>query len=78
VAAAGRGWADLDADERAEALARLESEMRRAADELDFELAAQIRDQLMDLRASTPGRAGSTARPPGRTEGRRRGQRNRH
>jgi excinuclease ABC subunit B len=44
-------WASLDAAQREEVVRTLEEEMRRAADDLDFELAAQIRDQIMDLKA---------------------------
>ena len=48
--------------ERDELIAVLEQQMREAAPELDFELAAQLRDQLFDLRA-----AGDAPRrsPPG-------------
>ena len=42
----------------------LEQEMRKAADDLDYELAAQIRDQLLDLKA-----AGTGARAQGGTGG---------
>jgi excinuclease ABC subunit B len=51
VAKGAGGWASLDAAQREEVVRKLEEEMRRAADDLDFELAAQIRDQIMDLRA---------------------------
>jgi len=57
VAKAGVAWGDATAAERDRILADLEAEMRRAADDLDFELAAQIRDQVMDLKA-TGGRGG--------------------
>jgi excinuclease ABC subunit B len=50
-------WTSLDAAQREALLKQLEDEMRRAADDLDFELAAQIRDQIMDLRASAPSRS---------------------
>ena len=50
--AAAGDWASLDAAQRGEVIAKLEDEMRRAADDLDFELAAQIRDQILDLKAS--------------------------
>jgi excinuclease ABC subunit B len=49
--AAATEWSALDAAGRAALLARLEDEMRRAADDLDFELAAQLRDQILDLKA---------------------------
>jgi excinuclease ABC subunit B len=52
IAQAGASWADASAEERAKILAELDREMRAAADDLDFELAAQIRDQVMDLKAS--------------------------
>jgi len=52
VARSGVTWADATAAERDRILADLEAEMRRAADDLDFELAAQIRDQIMDLKAN--------------------------
>ncbi|MEW5919295.1 MAG: UvrB/UvrC motif-containing protein [Gemmatimonadota bacterium] len=41
---------DVDA-----AIAQLESDMRAAAKELDFEAAAQLRDQLFELRARKDG-----------------------
>jgi excinuclease ABC subunit B len=63
VAKATRSWADASAAERAELIRQLEEEMKRAADELDFELAAQIRDQVLDLKAGS--------RPLARTDGRR-------
>jgi excinuclease UvrABC nuclease subunit len=42
--------------------------MRTAADDLDFELAAQIRDQIMDLKASkqTPRRQDAKFARPAR------------
>ncbi|HTT67928.1 MAG TPA: excinuclease ABC subunit UvrB [Gemmatimonadales bacterium] len=57
---AAADWTALDAAQRGELLKRLEDEMRRAADDLDFELAAQIRDQILDLKSSsqTAGRQG--------------------
>jgi excinuclease ABC subunit B len=65
VGKAAGGWASLDAAQREEAVRSLEEEMRRAADDLDFELAAQIRDQIMELKATGAGaRAGRDA--PGR------------
>jgi excinuclease ABC subunit B len=39
-----------DADEAARAVAQLEKRMREAADNLEFELAADIRDRIRDLR----------------------------
>jgi len=68
AAQAGVSWSDADPAERGRILAALEAEMRRAADDLDFELAAQIRDQIMDLKASGGGRKGGPgpAAPPAR------------
>jgi len=62
---AAADWTSLDQTQRQALLKQLEDEMRRAADDLDFELAAQIRDQIMDLKASE--------RPRGRTDGPTRG-----
>jgi len=56
-------WSALDQAQREALVKRLEDEMRRAADDLDFELAAQVRDQIMDLKA-----AGTGARRPERTD----------
>ncbi|MFI5206477.1 MAG: excinuclease ABC subunit UvrB [Gemmatimonadales bacterium] len=61
IAQAGHSWADANASERAKILETLEQEMRTAADDLDFELAAQIRDQIMDLKAARGGRTGGQA-----------------
>jgi excinuclease ABC subunit B len=52
VAKAGVTWSEASPAEREAIFAGLDAEMRRAAADLDFELAAQIRDQIMDLRAS--------------------------
>jgi len=81
---AARDWTSLDEAERAALLKQLEDEMRRAADDLDFELAAQIRDQIMDLKAAgtgARGHGGTEAQGPGRLDapgsagtGRRRGR----
>jgi excinuclease ABC subunit B len=77
IAQAGHSWADASSEERAKILDELDRYMRRAADDLDFELAAQIRDQVLDLKAA----GGPTGRPagaPAGTAGRgRRGQRTR-
>ncbi len=43
-------------------LANLEEEMRLAAERLDFEEAARIRDRLRELRRSTPGTPGASPR----------------
>ncbi len=50
---AAADWDAADPDEKVALIGMLEEEMRRAADDLDFELAAQVRDQIMDLRAAT-------------------------
>jgi excinuclease ABC subunit B len=60
---AAAGWASADPEDRAALVALLEQEMRRAAEDLDYELAAQIRDQILDLKA-----AGTGARTHGRTD----------
>ena len=66
VARAGAEWADMNAEERQQVLDELDAEMRRAADDLDFELAAQLRDQIMDLKANGGGRG---SRAGGRDDG---------
>ena len=80
IAQAGSSWADASEPERAKILETLEQEMRTAADDLDFELAAQIRDQIMDLKAARGARAGGQAdgrtgprapRPAGSSRGKR-------
>jgi excinuclease ABC subunit B len=70
AAKAGLSWESADPKEREQLLGLLEQEMRRAADELDFELAAQIRDQLMDLKASGQTHRRADARSPGAGGGR--------
>ena len=55
---AAADWDAADPDEKAALIGMLEEEMRRAADDLDFELAAQVRDQIMDLKAAS-GRTGA-------------------
>ena len=69
-------WSALDQAKRDELVKQLEDEMRRAADDLDFELAAQIRDQIMDLKANARMGGRTDAQPHGRTAegGRRRGR----
>jgi excinuclease ABC subunit B len=67
---------DLDRDGM---VRRLEQEMKRAAEELNFELAASLRDRILDLRAddpqlaaaAAPARSRSTAGRPGRAKSRR-------
>jgi excinuclease ABC subunit B len=75
---AAADWSSLDAAQRAEAVAKLEDAMRRAADDLDFELAAQIRDQIMDLKASsqTARRQGGSGSPTASRQGASEGQAN--
>jgi len=43
-----------DARERETLIRMLEQQMQTAAEELDFELAAVLRDQLLDLKAASP------------------------
>ena len=43
-----------DAGERETLIRMLEQQMQAAAEELDFELAAVLRDQLLELKAATP------------------------
>jgi excinuclease ABC subunit B len=83
---AAADWVQADAEDREALFALLEQEMRKAADDLDYELAAQIRDQLLDLKAAggqTPRRQdaktprnGPASRTdgPGRASRRRRGR----
>jgi len=52
---AAADWTGLDQAQRDALVKQLENEMRRAADDLDFELAAQLRDQIMDLKAAGTG-----------------------
>jgi excinuclease ABC subunit B len=62
---AAREWTSLDHAQREELVKKLEDEMRRAADDLDFELAAQVRDQIMDLKASDKTRKRADAQSGG-------------
>jgi excinuclease ABC subunit B len=72
--AAGEPLAATAGLDRDQLIAVLEQQMREAAAELDFELAATLRDQVFELRAagdpSRPAPAGAAARPERR--GRRR------
>jgi excinuclease ABC subunit B len=52
---AAADWDAADPDEKAALIGMLEEEMRRAAEDLDFELAAQVRDQILDLKAAGSG-----------------------
>jgi excinuclease ABC subunit B len=61
-----------DAEERAETLEALRSEMLLAAEELDFERAAQLRDRIVSLRGSLPEPAKPSRSAMGKRGGRRR------
>ncbi|HYD06939.1 MAG TPA: UvrB/UvrC motif-containing protein, partial [Reyranella sp.] len=64
------------AEERQQLLDRLDADMRRAADDLDFELAAQLRDQILDLKANGGGRGpGAGGQKDGAPKRRRRARR---
>jgi excinuclease ABC subunit B len=52
-------YADLDPEELVRVL---ESEMREAAEEMDFERAARLRDELFDVKASLEGGGGAKRR----------------
>jgi excinuclease ABC subunit B len=69
-------WSALDQAQREALVKQLEDQMRRAADDLDFELAAQIRDQIMDLKAAGTGtrRSERTDAPGSAGTGKRRGR----
>jgi len=54
----GVGLAALPADELQRMIAELEREMRKAAQELEFEKAAALRDQVFDLRGALAERQG--------------------
>lgn len=54
----GVGLAALPADELQRMIAELEREMRKAAQELEFEKAAALRDQIFDLRGALAERQG--------------------
>jgi hypothetical protein len=60
------------AQQQAELLEQLEADMLQAAAELDFERAAQIRDQIAGLRDGAPARSGRGSGGRGR-RGRRQG-----
>jgi len=47
-------FADMPADEKRRLVAELEKDMRKAADELDFEKAARLRDMIKELLAKKP------------------------
>ena len=52
------GGAESDGRSAEEVIAQLEKEMRDAAAQLDFERAAMLRDQLLELKAESGGKAG--------------------
>src|ERR1051325_8842901 len=55
--------APADAAEREALIAMLEQRMQAAAEELDFELAAVLRDQLLELKADAPAALRDRAQP---------------
>jgi len=71
-AQAAVGNAEEKAQQQAELLEQLEADMLQAAAELDFERAAQIRDQIARLRDGAPASGGRGSGGRGR-RGRRRG-----
>jgi len=64
--------------DRGQLIAVLEQQMREAAAELDFEVAARLRDQIFELRAAgdssarTPSGSAGRSRPARGPKGRRR------
>jgi excinuclease ABC subunit B len=60
------GNAEEKAQQQAELLEQLEADMLQAAAELDFERAAQLRDQIANLRDGTPARGGRSSGGRGR------------
>ena len=60
------GNAEEKAQQQAELLEQLEADMLQAAAELDFERAAQLRDQIAGLRDGMPARGGRSAGSRGR------------
>ncbi|MGE5404196.1 MAG: helicase-related protein, partial [Candidatus Saccharibacteria bacterium] len=56
-------FADLPKDEKRKLVAELEKDMRKAADEFDFEKAARIRDMIKEITGVKP-----TRRAPGRAK----------
>ena len=57
---------DLDETERALAIEHLEEQMLEAAGRLEFEKAAKLRDQLLQLKGEKPMDPGASERPKGR------------
>jgi excinuclease ABC subunit B len=60
------GSRPLDAGEREALIRLLEQQMQAAAEQLDFELAAVLRDQLLELKAGRE--TGRRAAPRGRAQ----------
>ena len=58
--------ADEDEYDRTELVARLEAEMMEAAENLEFETAARLRDRIAELKGTAEG--ASDAQPPGLTK----------
>jgi excinuclease ABC subunit B len=58
----------VDAAEREAMIRLLESQMQAAAEALDFELAALLRDQLLELKAELEPRGGRRAAARGRAQ----------
>ncbi|MGB0653193.1 MAG: excinuclease ABC subunit UvrB [Thermoplasmatota archaeon] len=54
--------AQMDKNDFDKLIVRLEAEMKKAAKEWDFERAAQIRDELMELRTKGPGKKSTSPR----------------
>ena len=65
-----------DTSERGEMLARLEKEMLEAAEKLEFDVAASLRDRILELRAEAVvgGRPSRARRKSGKGRGRRAGR----
>jgi excinuclease ABC subunit B len=59
VAEPARGYAIMETESREKIL---EEQMREAATAMDFELAAQLRDQLFEVRARSAKKAPATAK----------------
>ncbi len=49
----GKGGMKLTKEEREREIARLEKQMRKAAQMMEFEFAAVLRDQIIQLRGGT-------------------------
>jgi excinuclease UvrABC helicase subunit UvrB len=66
-----------DGADREQMLARLEVEMLHAAESLEFELAATLRDRILDMRADASAPRPRRAAPPRRPQRARAGRRRR-